>query len=91
MFDIQSVSSKVYAECVLRFSDVLDGTFLTFNQVNHVPGSTISGGFDTKPFTSSRAAKLSAGLDMCTHLAAWSLTLAVSSVGFFFRFISRPY
>ena len=36
-----------------------------------------------KPLASGRPAKRSAGLNVGTRLAAWSLTLAVALVGFF--------
>ena len=38
VFDVRLIAGQTYTECILHFSDVLDGIFFTLNQVNHIFG-----------------------------------------------------
>ena len=86
-FSVQStcMSCQTYAECILCFSNVLDGALFTFNKVDHITtcSSTIGGGFYTKPLASCLATKLCAYFHVGACLAAWLMTLAVSPIFFF--------
>ena len=75
----------MYKECILHFSYVLDRTFFAFDKVNHIPGTTVCGGFNTRPLASDRAVERSARFYMgtMTCLTAWLLTLAITLVCFF--------
>ena len=45
------------AECVLCFSDVLDGTLTTFNNIDHILSAAIGGGFNFKGLVGRRGAE----------------------------------
>ena len=66
-------------ERILSFSDILDGTFLTFSHVNHIAGSRISVGFNLKLLNSCCAAKRTS-FNMYTHLQARFTALAILHV-----------
>ena len=57
-------------ECILGFSDILDGTFGALDKVNHIPGPTICSGLDAKPFTSGHTLKLGPCFNMGTRLTS---------------------
>ena len=80
MLDVRSMACQTNAECILRFSDVLDGTSSALNQVHHVAGTTVRGGFHTKSCASCSAAKHGACFYMRTCLTAWMFTRTVPPV-----------
>ena len=47
-------------ECILSFSNVLDGTFSALYYVDHIPGLTIGGDFHSEPLAGGCAAKCGA-------------------------------
>ena len=48
VLDVRSMACQTNAECILRFSDVLNGTSSALNQVYHVTSPTVRGGFHAK-------------------------------------------
>ena len=77
MVDVQLMSCQGYTECTLCFSNVLDGTSLAFNKVNHVSGPAICSGFYIKSLQSGCAAEHGASFYVGTRLTVWLLALAV--------------
>ena len=61
MLDVRSMACQTNAECILRFRNVLDGTSSALNQVQHVAGSTVRGGFHTKLCASCSAVEQTDG------------------------------
>ena len=74
MLAVRSMACQTNAECILRFSNILDGTSSALNQVHHVAGSTVCGGSHTKSCTSCSAAKHGACFYMRTCLTASMFT-----------------
>ena len=74
------MTSQSYAERIPRFSDILDGTSLTFDQIDHVASPAICGGFDTEFFASDGATKPTPRFNMGASLAARLFTLAGTPV-----------
>ena len=80
VLDVRSMASQTYTECILRFSDVLNGTSFALNQVHHVPRSTVGSGFHTKLCALCRAVKYSAHFYMGTCFTEWMFTGTVTLV-----------
>ena len=67
-----------YVECIVCFSDILNGTFHTFNEVNHVPVLAVCcGGLTTKPLISCRSAEQSASFLQASFIPAHVFFLVV--------------
>ena len=62
-------------ECILSFSNALDGTFNALYYINHICGLTIGSGFHSKPLASGGAAKRGACSYLGIRLTAWLVAL----------------
>ena len=91
MFDVRSMARYAYAECILGFSNVLDGTFGTLYLVDHIPGLAIGDGFYSEPLAGGHAAKRGACSYMGACLTVWLVALAIALVRFFFLAMHRSY
>ena len=90
VLDVWSMACQTNAECILRFSYVLNSTSSTLNRVYHVDNSTVCGGFYVKSRASYWAAKHSARFYMSTCFTAWMFTWTVPLVSLSLLFKRLP-
>ena len=78
-----------YMECVLHLSNLQSGTLFTFNDVDHVLGTAIGGGFDFEYLAGHCAEECLAHFYVGAGLAAWFLAPVISCVHFLHLTLSR--
>ena len=81
----------MYSESILRFSNVLDGTFSGLYYVDHTTGLTVGSGFHSKPLAGGSSAIHGASSYMWTRLTVWLMAPGISHVCIFYLAVRRSY